>query len=123
MVVPNGSVIPKKWTPLRREIERLLADGAWREDDLLYCHAARYVDPRLAARFWIGEYKRNSKRNQRLIEEGERLPPSQAWLQAQPRAMKVGVRGAYRTVMHSLVKQGRLEQEVWNGRRRFRIKP
>jgi len=117
-----GALVPKKWTPLRRETERLLADGAWHEDQVLFCQLARFVDPRMAARNWIFEYERNGRRHHQR-DAGERLPAAEAWRRGQPRAMRVGVRGAYVNRMHSLVKSGRLEMEVWNGRRRYRIKP
>jgi len=120
--VPHGTLMPKKWSPLRRETERLLADGAWHEDQVLFCQLARFVDPRLAARNWITEYHHNHKRHHQQ-DDREPLSASEAWRRGQPKAMRVGVRGAYAAHMHSLVRSGRLEMEVWNGRRRYRIRP
>jgi hypothetical protein len=114
--------MPKKWTPLRREAERLLADGAWHEDQVLFCQLARFVDPRMAARHWFMEYRRNGQRHHQHDVE-ERLPAAEAWRRSQPRALQVGVHGAYVQRMHTLVKMGRVETEVWNGRRRYRLKP
>jgi len=116
MGISHGAIIPSKWTPLRTEIERVLADGAWHEVDILYWQVERFVDPRIAARAWARAYDRSTR-----IGGLEREPASAVLHEQQRHALKVGRRAVFWDALKPLIERKRVEADCWNGRRRVRL--
>jgi hypothetical protein len=110
-----GSLVKVRWSPLRAEIERILADGAWHEDHVLFRRVEGFVDPRIAARSWARQYYR--------YDRTEQPPASEVWVTRERVALRVGRRGVYWDTVRPLIDHGRVQCEVWGGRRRLRLAP
>lgn len=120
MSIPAGAKIPSRWSPLRAEVERVLADGAWHEAELLYRQVERFIDPRVAARSWAREYRHNAERHH---DEEEIEPASRVLARNQLHALGLGRWRVYWDVIRAMRRAGHVETEVWGGRRRVRLKP
>ena len=118
MASSRGSVVTSRWSPLRREVERILADGAWHEEQMLFAQVARFVDPPLAARHWVRTSERNTKR-----WDIERESGSAVFRYREAHAIAVGRRGVFQADLRCWESRGRIERGEWNGRRRVRLKP
>jgi hypothetical protein len=88
--VKPGAVLPQRWTPLRREIERILSYGNWYEDQVLFHNVECFVDPRMAARAWVRAYDRITRNS-----DSERPFGSSAFTENELRHLHVGARAVY----------------------------
>ena len=119
MSIQRG-VIPTRWSPLRREVERILADGAWHETEQLYFQVERFVDPRIAMRSWAREYQHAQQRKVGYDAE-DAEPVSRALVRMQEHALKLGKWRVYWDCLRMLRSYGHAQTQVWGGRRRVRI--
>jgi hypothetical protein len=114
----EGKLLRGRWNPLRRELERLLADGAWHEVDAMYPLVQRFVDPRMAIRHWARQYEQNRKRR-----DDERPPATRVLPSCEQHALDLGSRSVYHNQLRAMRDRGRVELQEWGGRRRVRLVP
>jgi hypothetical protein len=121
-----GTIQPTAWTPVRAELERVLADGQWHPKQELFQRVRIFVDPRLAARAWCRSYNRNTFRFRRLRfrPEGtteDRPSASVAFAYREEKYLEVGRRMIFDQQMQQLVVRKRLERTGPLRARRFRL--
>lgn len=96
-------VAPGRWSPARRELERILDDNQWHLVPRLVGQLAPFVDPRIAARAWFRQGSRNRKRDGD-DEDQDRFAGGEQ------HAVSWGRRWIALEIIRQLVDAGRLDQ-------------
>jgi hypothetical protein len=116
VIVRAGQPIPKRWSLLRIELERILADGEWHSAGRLYGQTRCFVDPRIAARAWTHDYEAKAKLR------GYTRPASQVFVEREEAALETGRRMTWADTISNMRLRGRIEVEGPPRARRVRLR-